>query len=165
MWWRMYHIHCGTTEVWRPIRDNHFWHRQSHRPYHHLWHYRGRTSSKVSFLVATQRCVSFNHTLRVHMASVQITWFSWIVNHWKKQVTITYCKTQNIHPTWFSPTREELLFRPVLNSPSYNIDYTFYMRMIFHPCLEFAHIQLGKIKTRANKTRSTVYKIQCGFKQ
>ena len=38
---------------------------------------------------------------------------------------LKFCKTQNICPTLFSPTHEELLFRPVFNSPSYNIDYTF----------------------------------------
>ena len=36
-----------------------------------------------------------------------------------------YCKTGNIRPALFSATHEELLFRPALNSPSYNIDYTF----------------------------------------
>ena len=66
---------------------------------------------------------------------------------------------QNICPTLFSPTHEQLLFRLVLNSPSYNIDYTFYMRMFIRPCFEFAHCQLGELgenKTRANKTRYTV---------
>ena len=55
-----------------------------------------------------------------------------------------YCKTQNIRPILFSPSHEELLIRPVLNSPSYDIDYTFYMRMFIRPCFEFAHCQLGE---------------------
>ena len=67
-----------------------------------------------------------------------------------------YCKTQNIRPNLFSPTREELLFRSVLNSPSYKIVYTFYMRMFIRPCFEFAHCQLDEIKTRENKTCLTV---------
>ena len=37
-------------------------------------------------------------------------------------------------------------FPPILNSPSYNIDYTFYMRMFIRPCFELAHCQLGKLK-------------------
>ena len=31
------------------------------------------------------------------------------------------------------------------------------MRMFIRPCFEFAHFQLGEIKTRVNKTHSTVY--------
>ena len=41
------------------------------------------------------------------------------------QGKLYYCKTQNIRPTLILPSREELLFRPVLNLPSYNINYTF----------------------------------------
>ena len=70
-----------------------------------------------------------------------------------------YCKTQYIRPNLISHCRGKLRFRPVLNSPSNNIDYTFYRRIFLHPCFEFAHYQLGElgeIKTRANKTRSTV---------
>ena len=29
--------------------------------------------------------------------------------------------------------------------------------MFIHPCFEFTHCQLGKIKSRANKTCSTVF--------
>ena len=58
------------------------------------------------------------------------------------------------------PSIGKLRFRPVLNLPSYNIDYTFFIRIFIRPCFEFAHCQLGElgeIKTRANKTRSTVF--------
>ena len=54
-----------------------------------------------------------------------------------------------------SPSRGNLQCRPVLNSPSYNIDYTFYIRIFIRPCFEFADCQLdelGEIKTRANKS-------------
>ena len=66
---------------------------------------------------------------------------------------------QNICPTLFSSTHEELLFRPVFNSPSCIIDYTFYRRIFIRHCFKFAHCQLGEIgefKTRANKNRFTV---------
>ena len=54
-----------------------------------------------------------------------------------------YLCLQNIHLTLFSPTREEHLFRPVLNSPSYIniIDYIFYVRMFIRPL----YIRQGKI--------------------
>ena len=51
------------------------------------------------------------------------------------------------------------MFRPVLNSPIFNIDYTYYVRMFIRPCFEFAQCQLGKmgeIKTRVNKACYTV---------
>ena len=69
-----------------------------------------------------------------------------------------YYKMQNIFPALFSPTCKDLLFRPVLNSPSFNIhvDYIFYIRMFIRSCFEFAHCQLGEIKTMANKTHSTL---------
>ena len=35
----------------------------------------------------------------------------------------TYCKTQYIRPNLILPSHEQLRFRPVLNSPSYDIDY------------------------------------------
>ena len=34
------------------------------------------------------------------------------------------------------------------------------MRMFIHPCFEIAHCQLGDIKTRVNKTRSTVWQLK-----
>ena len=49
-----------------------------------------------------------------------------------------------------------ILSQSVLNLPSFNIDYTFDMKMHILPCFEFAHCQLGEIETRANKTSSTV---------
>ena len=48
-----------------------------------------------------------------------------------------YYKTQNIFPTLFSPTHEELLFQPVLNLPSYNIDYILYEN-VYSPTLNWA---------------------------
>ena len=68
-----------------------------------------------------------------------------------------YCKTQNIHPTLSSPTCKDLVFRPVLISHSYNIEYTFDIRMFIHSCFEFTHYQLGETSTMANKSHSTVY--------
>ena len=78
---------------------------------------------------------------------------------------------QYIRPNLISPSCGKLRFRPVLNLPSYNIDYTFYIRKFIRPCFEHAHRQLGELgetKTRANKTRSTVFfclvtQIQCYF--
>lgn len=45
---------------------------------------------------------------------------------------LNYCKTQNIPPTLISPSCEELLFRSIWNSPSYNINNTFCMRMFWN---------------------------------
>ena len=79
-------------------------------------------------------------------------------NMFYKCTLIEYCKTQNIrHALICLPSRKERLFRPVLNSSSYNIDYTFCMRMFIHHCFDLTHCQLGENKTRANKTHSTVY--------
>ena len=66
---------------------------------------------------------------------------------------------QYIRPNLISPSVGKLRFRPVLNSCSYNIHYTFYIRIFIRPCFKFVHCQLGElgeIKTRTNKTRSTV---------
>ena len=127
------------------------------------------TCSKLKIIFQSVRCAvreppCYRETPGVGWLPGQRTWWCQTELQLPNKVKWTlpifvlgYCKTQNICLTLFSPTREELRFRPVLNPASYNIDYTFYMRMFIFPCLEFA--QLGEIKTRLNKTLSTVYKI------
>lgn len=57
---------------------------------------------------------------------------------------------QNIHPIYSSYSHKKM-FRPVLNVISSNIDY------ILHEFESiFAQLQVGKIKTRAIKSRVTL---------
>ena len=46
---------------------------------------------------------------------------------------------------YFHPLVTNFSFDRFFNLPSYNIDYTFYMRMFICPCFEFAYCQLGKM--------------------
>ena len=94
---------------------------------------------------------------------VIVTFGWWVSYHF---LALAYCKQQNICPTLISPSCEELLFRSVLNSAGYNIEHTVFTRIFICPCFEFGHGQLGKmgeIKTRVNKTCSSLLPRGQGF--